>query len=1164
MRLVDSRLARTLEDLSDFDFVIEYTPGKENLVADALSRLPSSVTPEHFADGCVGRLPVGLQVLAKVDGGGDAMLESLVLSLAQVAEHHEIPVQNDFSLSELRELLVGALMKNSDRYGLTGPQFSVKSLRLMKYPGQVLIQEMFLVFADYFRVTVCVHYGGDKPIVFKTDLSTDIRVHVQCLGGIHFNPVKETRLYVHTNYVLAVCDVPVTLMPSEGNESDESCDLEEGVDLAPGDLIENPSLTCQHVRCNSAMLPVSWGDHVFCGLFDTGSQVSLMTRMVATSCQVTTDHPSVRHLQGLGAVPRTVVDTGVLSIKMPVGNCSIKVVDFPFVIVDNHILPYCLIFGANFVAQAGLEIDYSYDCSPRYQGQILTEAQIERPTVAVVSDASLIPTEQLGDCSVSVNFVTDSESASVVSPEVILQDQLDCAQIRRLKRKLLEGSDGRDLPFSLNPFRRIWRQLSLKDNLVVKKVHDSYVAVVSFQFLVMFVLNTHVDMAHIGTFKLLKLVGAYVWNPSLIKVVKDACRTCSICQKGKAASNLILPPTIKIKTAFPFDMMAADLLSLPNSQGFIGCLVVVDHYSKWLVVVPLRNKQCSTVVNALRDRVFPGLLRLPCRLLTDNGPEFTGLAMEEFLDELNIYHVRTTPYMPSSNGAVERVNRTVIGVLNKLGTAQDWVEQLPRAVLIYNNTVHRELQMSPSQFLLKKCHVSEDQLLVSPRAREYWKEGHHRYSSFRVDDVVLKKVNRIGNRTVDKFEPNYSGPYQIRKVHGNDVSYDLCDLAAPDQIIKAHHVQLKPWKEPPVYILEHMSRFPVLSSIDPESEIRSPVGIRCPYIPALPGFIALDTDSEDSESSTSYSSSSSSDSSSDSSDGENNRTGTRVRFQMPVYDGTVDDGVNVKGLNNVSPPKSILKKPSTPAVEPSEETLSPLAGNELVHSSPRDNSAPVILPTYDESWELSPIQEELFSNGKEPTDDEVMLHAEITSTSVAESVVSELAPYETSVVDDIQGLFEEVSEELEATLNSASRSVGHLQSLVGDDFLGFVPAVTPVGTGDFSGFGIPSVPPEMINFTGFTPIVTPVNHERRVSLPDIRGQLEELRQRLALSRRRHREQCVALRRRIFLGPGDLSTSSIGVPNVLSPPQTRSRGRAQDLPHVQPRILEYGGGEGNGS
>ena len=39
MRLVDSILARTLEDLVDFNFVIRYTPRRLNVAADSLSRL---------------------------------------------------------------------------------------------------------------------------------------------------------------------------------------------------------------------------------------------------------------------------------------------------------------------------------------------------------------------------------------------------------------------------------------------------------------------------------------------------------------------------------------------------------------------------------------------------------------------------------------------------------------------------------------------------------------------------------------------------------------------------------------------------------------------------------------------------------------------------------------------------------------------------------------------------------------------------------------------------------------------------------------------------------------------------------------------------------------------------------------------------------------------
>ena len=47
--------------------------------------------------------------------------------------------------------------------------------------------------------------------------------------------------------------------------------------------------------------------------------------------------------------------------------------------------------------------------------------------------------------------------------------------------------------------------------------------------------------------------------------------------------------------------MALDLLQFPKSRrGNVAALVAVDHYSKWVTVIPLCNKQTITVTNALK------------------------------------------------------------------------------------------------------------------------------------------------------------------------------------------------------------------------------------------------------------------------------------------------------------------------------------------------------------------------------------------------------------------------------------------------------------------------------------------------------------------------------------------------------------------------------------
>lgn len=88
---------------------------------------------------------------------------------------------------------------------------------------------------------------------------------------------------------------------------------------------------------------------------------------------------------------------------------------------------------------------------------------------------------------------------------------------------------------------------------------------------------------------------------------------------------MVKPPILKIQSEHPFQLVAADLLQLPRSaEGCVGCLVIVVHYSKWLVVVPIRNKRADTISSLFKHRVLPCLPGKPENILTDNGVEFTS------------------------------------------------------------------------------------------------------------------------------------------------------------------------------------------------------------------------------------------------------------------------------------------------------------------------------------------------------------------------------------------------------------------------------------------------------------------------------------------------------------------------------------------------------------
>ena len=94
-----------------------------------------------------------------------------------------------------------------------------------------------------------------------------------------------------------------------------------------------------------------------------------------------------------------------------------------------------------------------------------------------------------------------------------------------------------------------------------------------------------------------------------------------------------------------------------------------------------------------------------------------------------------------------------------------WDQSLPRASNIaYNSSLHSELQMSPSKFLLSHSHsIQRASLVNTEEVQERWKLGHHKYQSFKVGQCVIKKVPITNHLTVNKLAQKFTGPFIITK-----------------------------------------------------------------------------------------------------------------------------------------------------------------------------------------------------------------------------------------------------------------------------------------------------------------------------------------------------------------------------------------------------------------
>ena len=215
---------------------------------------------------------------------------------------------------------------------------------------------------------------------------------------------------------------------------------------------------------------------------------------------------------------------------------------------------------------------------------------------------------------------------------------------------------------------------------------------------------------------------------------------------------------------------AADLADMQalskENEGYKFLLLVIDTFSKYGWIVPLKDKKGETIVKALKE-IFKESGRRPDKLWTDKGREFFNKDVRDL-----VYLYATENEEKSS--IAERWIRTMKEKMFKYFTdnnTYNYIDALPELVEDYNNTVHSSTKLTPTD-----ASKEENELTV-------WRNLYpDRYKTSRLNPKFsVGDEVRITKKKKD-FEKGYTARWteeiftikEIRET--NPITYKLEDL----------------------------------------------------------------------------------------------------------------------------------------------------------------------------------------------------------------------------------------------------------------------------------------------------------------------------------------------------------------------------------------------------
>ncbi|CAH2220102.1 jg14834 [Pararge aegeria aegeria] len=278
-----------------------------------------------------------------------------------------------------------------------------------------------------------------------------------------------------------------------------------------------------------------------------------------------------------------------------------------------------------------------------------------------------------------------------------------------------------------------------------------------------------------------------------VKKYLDSCIECAYAKTRSKCNEGLLHPIAKV--AVPFHTIHVDHLGpfVRSKRGYTYLLVIVDGFTKFCFIKPVRNTNSLNAIRALEDIFFT--FRVPDRIISDRGSCFTSHTFTRFCMDRGTKHILNAVASPRSNGQVERYNRTILDSLKAMTVKygeKNWDNHLGKIQWGLNNTIQKTTGKTPSEVLFgtlmnsemnpilnavpkgsdKNCDVSvlrqgvKDRIDIEQVKQKQTFDKGRKPAQLYAEGELIKITKTCFNNDGQskKLMPSYIGPYRVAKI----------------------------------------------------------------------------------------------------------------------------------------------------------------------------------------------------------------------------------------------------------------------------------------------------------------------------------------------------------------------------------------------------------------